>query len=954
MRLRVPALSLLLALLAACAPQAGQIASVPQAPEAPHPEVDWAFEASDIPVDPGFRFGKLANGMRYAVRQNGTPPGTAVVRMAIRTGSLDEEDSELGFAHFVEHMAFNGSTNVPEGEMVKLLERNGLAFGADTNASTSFDATIYKLDLPKNDPALLDVALMLMRETASELTFAPEAVERERGVVLAELRDRNNFQMQNALAETEFLHPDARYPRRLPIGDKDLLQGATAEALKTFWSREYRPEHTVIMVIGDFNADMLEAKITDVFASWQGRLADPQPSGGPVNFSDGGRTEIYRDPALSERTMVSRHGPWLDEPDTIAQRQENLLRQIGYGIVNRRLQRLSRQANPPFRSAGFGTGTIFRDGRSTRLIVDTADGKWRRGLEAAALEYRRAFEFGFTDAEVAEQIANIRTALEDSAASADTRSNAALTRAVFDLIDDDIVPSEPAGALARFEAFAQQIDAKRALAALKREVIALDDPLIRFRGRITPKGGEKAVRAAWGQAMRKPLKRATNEQPTDFAYEDFGEPGEVTSNSIAGPLGIRMVRFANGVMLNLKRTDLEKDRITIKLSIDGGKMLDTLDQPLATDLIPYLDDGGLGAHSEDELYTILAGKTVQANFTAADDTFAASALTTPRDLEVQLQLLAAFLTDPGYRTEGLTKYRHQINNFFKQMRATPGIALNSALGGIISDNDPRFSLLDIAEYRKLTFDSLKQAISDRMARGSIEIGIVGDFDENEAIALVARTFGALPPRESTFADYSGQPPRTFTSDRSRRIVRHEGQADQALLQLSWPTRDDGDAEETLALELLERAVRIELTDTLREALGKAYSPGASSRLSRAWTGYGTFAISASLDAADVPVSLAAIRTMLNELRNVPVPDDVLQRARQPMLEDFENLLKSNRGWLSLVDRAQTQADRIDRVLRAQERLLAMTGETLRELAQRYLDPEQALEVLVLPEGVTAP
>ena len=181
----------LLPLLAACATRPAQPVS------APAPQAVWVFENSDIAPDPAFRFGRLDNGMRYVVRANATPKGTAAVRMEVSAAALDESEAERGYAHFVEHMAFNGSTSVPEGEMVRLLEREGLAFGADTNASTGFDRTTYMLDLPRNDPALLDTALMLMRETASELTFAPEAVERERGVLLAEMRDRNTWQFRN-------------------------------------------------------------------------------------------------------------------------------------------------------------------------------------------------------------------------------------------------------------------------------------------------------------------------------------------------------------------------------------------------------------------------------------------------------------------------------------------------------------------------------------------------------------------------------------------------------------------------------------------------------------------------------------------------------------------------------------------------------------------------------------
>ena len=933
--------------LSACASQQERIASA----AVPRVKPIWAFEASDIPVDPAFKFGRLANGMRYVIRQNATPRGTAAVRMEIAAGSLDESEAERGFAHFVEHMAFNGSTNVPEGEMVKLLERQGLAFGADTNAQTSFERTTYLLDLPRNDPALLGTALMLMRETASELSFEPQAVARERGVVLAEMRDRNSWQFRNLEDQLAFVNPGARYTRRLPIGTTGTLNVATAESLRAFWRRAYVPAKTTLIVVGDFPPETVEAAIVARFAGWQPLPAEPQPTAGPVDPAYAGQTDIYIDPALSERIAAARHGPWLDEPDTAAQRRENLLRQIGYGIVNRRLQRLARLADPPFRDAGLGTGDVFKAGRTTNLIVDTVDGKWRRGLITAASEYHRALRHGFTKAEVAEQLANIRTSLQNEAASASTRRHTALVEAVLSMLRNDIVPAAPEGVLARFEVFAPLIDAKRVLAALKREAIPLNQPLLRFQGRRPPDGGEAAIRAAWNEAMRRSLARERSLVNAAFSYTDFGPAGRVVSDTREAALGIRQLRFANGVRLNLKRTDLEKDRVSVQLSIDGGDLLNTRDNPLATEMASAITAGGLGKHSQDELDSILAGRTAGLSFSSTPETFVSSAQTTPRDLELQLQLLTALVSDPGYRPEGEVRYRVSINNFFAQLRATPASALSNTIGGILSDSDPRFTLQPVEAYRQLTFAKLKADLADRMARGAIELGIVGDFDEDQAIALVGKTLGALPPREADFRVYPDQRERSFTADHSPRVIRHTGPADQALLRFTWPTRDDSDPAETIALELLERIVRIELTESLREKLGKAYSPSASSTLSQVWRGYGVFAITASLDVADVPAARAAVAETLAQLRAAPVAADEFQRARQPLIEAHDNALKSNRSWLSLVDRAQTEPDRIERYSKAKDRLLALTPTDVQAMARRYLGAQQGVEVLVLPEGV---
>ncbi|WP_238339314.1 M16 family metallopeptidase [Novosphingobium ginsenosidimutans] len=932
--------------LAACAPQQARLVSAAQTAKP-----TWAFEASDVPVEEDYKFGKLDNGLRYVIRSNAMPQGQALVRMVVNVGSLDEADDERGYAHYVEHMAFNGSTNVPEGEMIKLLERQGLAFGADTNASTGFERTEYKLDLPRNDPALLDTALMLMRETASELTISEAAVARERGVILSEKRDRNTFALRNFEDQMQFLHPQARYASRLPIGTEETLNAATAERLRAFWRREYVPAQTTLLVVGDFPVEAVEAAIKARFADWRPAPAEPQPLAGPFDPKAGPREDIFLDQALSERVTVSRDGPWLDEPDTLAQRRENLLRQIGYGIVNRRLLRRTREANAPFRGAGVGTSDSFREGRATNMIVETVDGGWKRGLQAATEEYRRALEYGFTQAEVAEQIANARTSARNAAASESTRSHGTLLGAVLALVTDDIVPDKPSRSLERLEAFIPEITPDKVLAALKRELVPLEQPLIRFQGRREPIGGTEALREAWDAAFKAKVSKPESKAGGAFAYTDFGPAGQVVSDVTEPRYGIRQLRFANGVMLNLKRTDLTKDRVLVRLSLDGGSMLATRDKPLAVQMMAVFGQGGLGKHSRDELDSLLAGRTVGVGLGGAAETFAAGATTTPADLELQLQVLAAQLTDPGYRPEGEVLYRQSINNLFAALGATPDSALSGALGGILSDNDPRFSLGKVEDYRKLTFAQLKDSVSDRLAKGAIELALVGDFDEARAIALVAKTLGALPPREATFQPYAEQRERSFTNDRSRRVLRHKGAKDQALLTLHWPTRDGEDLKQAIALDLLERVVQVELTDTLREALGKAYSPGVSANSPRVWRGYGTFALRASVDVKEVATTRAAMRSLLEELRKAPVSADVVQRARAPLLENLDAVLKTNAGWMSLADRVQSKPDGLDRFANSRAIITALTAADLLALARRYLDPDQGLEILVLPEGV---
>lgn len=936
----------LLLALAAFSPALAQPAAAPAATAPAEPV--WPFEESDLPLDPAYRFGTLDNGLRYIIRPNGTPARQGMVQLWVDAGSVSERDDERGYAHFIEHMAFNGSSRVPEDEMIKLLEREGLAFGADTNAQTSFDTTIYKLDLPRNDAELLDTALMLMRETASELTFAPEAVEREKGVILSERRVRDTYVMRNTIDQLEFFFPDARFPERLPIGTVESLQNADAERLKAMWQRLYRPDNAALIVVGEFDPDVVEAAIRRHFADWQARAALPKVNPGPIDFARPGETDIYIDPALAERVTAARTGPWLEKKDSIATRQQNVLRRIGYGIINRRLQRLTRMEDPPFRGAGIGTADVFEVGRTTNLIVDAAEGDWRRGLAAAQREYRRALEFGFTEAEVAEQVANVRTLQENAAAGADTRPNSSYVGAALLVLQEGQVPTTPQSGLERFEAFASEITPQAVLEALKDELVPLDDPLLRFEGRTPPEGGAEAIRKAWEAGIAEELIQEDAAALAEFAYTDFGTPGTIVSDTTEPLLGIRTIRFANGLMLNLKPTELQQDRISVELHIDGGQLLNTQDDPLATAMTGVLPVGGLGEHSYDELQSILAGRSVGFSFAAENESFRMGGTTTPRDLELQLQLLAAAISDPGYRPQGEAQYRRNIENFFARRDATPNNALANSLGEIVSDGDPRFTLQPKEDYLALSFAKLREAIGDRLEKGALELALVGDFDPEQTIGLVARTLGALPPREEQFGAYEESRQRGFTADRSPRIIRHSGPDDQAIVRMSWPTRDDSDFDEVLKLELLERIMRLELIDKLREELGQTYSPGISASQSRTYRGYGTFNIAAPIATAQVDAAREAMLEAVRRLVSESVTSDTLLRARRPLIETYDNALKTNAGWMQLADDAQRDPERIARFTSAKARLEALTAEDIQAIAARYLKPDERLEILVLP------
>jgi zinc protease len=310
------------------------------------------------------------------------------------------------------------------------------------------------------------------------------------------------------------------------------------------------------------------------------------------------------------------------------------------------------------------------------------------------------------------------------------------------------------------------------------------------------------------------------------------------------------------------------------------------------------------------------------------------------------------LTDPGYRREGEERFRKGIDNYFATLDSTPARALGTALGGILSDNDPRFTLQSKEAFLALDYAKLQEAIGDRLTNGAIELALVGDFDEAEAIAAVAATFGALPEREAEFNQREEARIRSFTATRGQRRLTHKGEADQALLRWTWSTTDDSDLDETLRLGLLARVVRIALTEKLREELGQAYSPSAGASNSRYYRGYGTFSLAVSVDVTQIDATRAAVQEMLADLRDAPPSEDMIERARRPLIEDYDNALKDLGGWISLAARAQSDPERIDRWFASPDLIRMISPEDIQAAARNWLAEGAAVEVVVVPEANT--
>jgi zinc protease len=944
----------LLALALPAALAAGETPA-PAAAEPARASTGWGHPIYDIVPDPAVRFGVLDNGMRYAILKNGTPKDTAVVRLGFDIGWIDEDEHELGLAHMIEHMAFNGSRNVPEGEMIKLLERLGLAFGADTNASTGFEDTIYKLDLPRTDTELVDTALMLMRETASELTIADDAVDRERGIIQSETRTRNTFAIRRLKHYLGFVAPDTRYAMRFRAeGTGSIIDSAPGRVLRDLYRRFYRPDNAALVVVGDVDPDMIEAKIRARFDDW---TPTPPPTPrvdvekGKVDLARGPAAANFVDPDVPHVVVIDRFAPYVEHRPIIAETDRSRLVALGTAIVNRRLQRIANAADAPIISGRASASDFFDIQRQAQVRVQAREGEWQRALEVGEQEWRRAVEYGFSEAELTEQLANFEQRYRDAASQQDTRRNSQLADGILSTARRDRIFVRPQTSYELFLAHKPEITAKAVSQAFA-EHFALSDPLIHVSTKQAIPDAGQAILETWRDSTARPVAAAQGRDGLAFAYDDFGKPSAIAEDTMIADLGVRTIRFENNVRLNLKFTDFERDRLRFALRIGSGKLaLPATEMGQASFLSSVGALGGLGEHSYDELRQILAGHRLTYGFHAGEDQFSVRGSGTMADLPLQMRLSAAYISDPGLRSEMLSRWQTILPPYLAQLDATPQAVARAQVARLVADGNPRFGIPSEADLAGATLDAARRLIAPQLAAAPIEISIVGDFDADAVIAAVAETFGALPPRAATLDEWESERVARFTADRSERVLTHAGAPDQALAMTIWPTTDDDDAQEEAAMQLLAGVMRLEMLERIREELGASYSPGASSSMSHIYRDFGTFSTSIVVAPEQADEVFAVIDTIARAFRDAPVDADLLDRARAPLLERIALSRRENGWWLRAIDEAQLRAERLDRVRSYEDRIRAVTPTMLQEAARRYLDPDEALRIRILHESL---
>lgn len=912
----------------------------------------WPQSSSDIQPDSDATYGSLENGLRYIIYPNSEPPKRVSLRLHISAGSLMEADDQRGLAHFLEHMVFNGSENYSSGELIPRMQRLGIAFGAHANAYTSFDETVYMLDLPDLSAETLDLAFTVMRDFGDGALLTAEEIDKERGVILSEKISRDSVGYR--LMEQQFseILPDSLITHRFPIGIDEVIKSAPRERFVDLYSRYYIPERMTFIVVGDIDPAVMKDRIETSFASME-NPSDPgtNPDLGKIHQPEGIEASVFHDKEVSSTEVsLTLVRPYTKKPDTTATRAERMPLSIANSIIGRRFGRISKEKDSPVAEGSASKDALFNSIELGSISIVAADDRWQEVVPIIEQEFRRAMEFGFTDAELAEAKSNLLNAYEQQLKQEASRKSDGIATMLVKSINNDRVFSTPETNLKIAERSLDSIDTATCLKAFKTFWEAPGYHLM-LTTKEEPENAKTDLVALFEDARGTPVEAPTARDIQAFGYTDFGTPGTITSSKDVSDLGITQLVLSNQVRVNLKRTDFEKGRIRMIARIGSGKLSQPKNMPmLDTFAQAVFEGGGLGKHSNDELQQILAGRNVGSTLAVSEDAFTVGGTTTPADFSVQCQYICATLTDPGFREEALWQFEKAIPMLEQQLKHTPA-GPQQEMDAWLHGGDSRWGVASMEKLSSYTLDDAKKWLGPELADGYLELTIVGDFDPETITPHILATFGALPERAAKPPVMADARKMKFPNAPAAKVFTYESKISQGIATTLWETAQiRGNQKEFRRLNLLADILGDRLREEIREKLGASYSPNAGAGGSDALENMGYLLSQSIGKPEDLELLLNTMRDLADNLATQGATEDELDRAIKPILGMLEKSLRDNGYWLNTVmSQCQADPDRLELARSRDADYRSITLKEINSLAKKYLAAENALLVTIKPE-----
>ena len=904
-----------------------------------------------IPPDPNIKIGKLENGLTYYIKQNKKPEQRIELRLAVNAGSVCETDGQQGLAHFVEHMCFNGTKNFPSNRIIDMLEEMGVKFGAELNAYTSFDQTIYMLKVPADKEEWINRGFQVLEDWAHQVTLDDSEIDKERGVIVEEWRLGLGAEDRMQTKYIPVLLKGSRYADRLPIGKIDVIKSFPHDTLRSFYSTWYRPDLMAVVVVGDIEPKVAEDKVKEYF----GRIPKAVNPKARVEFPIPGNTEplisvVTDKEATGYYAIVFFKHPKSDD-GTFGEYREQIMQMLYTGMLNNRLQEIAQKPESPFLGSGTGYGSfIGRSADAYQLMVSAKENQIEKSLEVILTENERVRRFGFLASELEREKKDMLATYEKMAKEADkTESSSYADEFIRNYLEKEPIP----GIQKEFEmisGFLPGITLEE-LNKLGKEWVTDNNIVALVRAQ--EKEGIKVPTEPQVLEIIKSVKDLKIEAYTEKVSDapllaEMPAATSVTKKTENTLYGYTELLFGNGVRMILKPTDFKNDQILISSYSPGGTSLypdnDIMSAELASTIVTQ---SGLGDYDYIGLQKKLSGNTAKLTPYINELREGVNGNCSPKDLETMLQLNFLYFTGIRKDEDAFKAYISRMKNMIKPLRVNPQVIFQDTLTKIVSMNSPReIAIPTEAQFDQVNLDRLLEIYRDRFADASdFTYLMVGNFKTDEVIPFLEKYIGGLPStrRKETWKDVTpGFPAGKVV------VEVPKNSEPQSLVAMVWKGDFKWKDKYRQGFTMLMNILSIKLRESMREEQSGVY--GVSFNGSPVKYPEPKYTITSTWGCDPDSISKLS-QIVLDEMskikKNGPAAED-LNKVKETLIRERETRLKENNFWISALQNLYLNGDRLLTLDEYKTFVNSFTSKDIKKVAGKYLDTENYVKVALTP------
>lgn len=906
-----------------------------------------------LPKDPNNVYGKLDNGMAYIIREHKNPPERIAVYLHVQTGALNETPKQNGLAHFLEHMAFNGSKNFAPGELIPYMSKLGMRFGADSNAHTNHQETVYKLFMPDVKDETIEKVMTIMSDFAQGLLLLDGEIDKERQVILEESRARKSAGERLQKKWLREVFAGSRVAVHDIIGDEAQIATFPRAEFEDYWNTWYRPENMTLIVVGDVKADRIAGEIKKTFGDFKARGAARKYPGAGIKPDTQGRALVLSDPeqVMCQVQMISIK-PGRPPMRTFADYRYNELENIGTWIVGRRLREMVDRGEAEFRGANVSVGDYFNETIVPTAIAFGQPEDWNKMLDQVVMEVSRAIEHGFADREfelaVQETISDAERAVE--------REPTRDASAVIGLTSRKLGRSEPLLSASQELELKQRVlkdatakDAHRVFVENFKNsaytyVLMVPE---KQEGLELPSTEDllAAARAAWSRKTEAPKKETT----TESLLAEQPKPGKVANQTTDKDLKITTATLANGVIVHHRFMDYKKDEVMVQVVMPGGAIEETADNRGISEAAEVaFSKPATGRLDSTQIRDLMTGRKIRLSGNMAIDTTTLSLNGSPTDIEFGMELIYALLTDGKVEAAAIDNWKKLRLQRIEMMQKVVQGHLRKAMDETIFAGDVRLTELTAKQVEKITPEAAQAWLRHITEKAAIEATIVGDISLERALELATKYLGALPGRSSDFAALDSLRKLKRDAGPYTKDVVFETVTPKGLSLAGYIGCEEKDTTDRRGLTMLSRIISERMIKRLREEEQLVYSIGCQSQPARGIPGLGLFLAAAPVDPENAGRLADEILEMMQAVVKEPPTDEEVETAAKQLITSLQKTMEEPNFWLGQLAETTYRGRKLDELKELPGVYETFTAKQLQEIAGKYITKEREIRLVVLP------